>query len=265
MTALDNPLLARPTQEVTLKDAPLVRVLTQLRFPKILSIPKEEFVAPFQEAIREEYPVLRLEEGQEVLFGSGGVEARAIKVWRFHDLQENWRVSLGTDFLALETTAYTSRSDFVGRFARVAQALKDHIDPKTVDRLGVRYIDRIHGDALSNIDAFVRPEMAGILSTNLGDFAQQSISETFLRVPDAPWAMSVRWGKLPAGATLDPNVLEPIEADSWILDLDVFQQESRSLEVAELTSQAEHFAERVYTFFRWVVTDNFLVHYGGKP
>lgn len=265
MATLDNPLVARPPEEVALKDAPLVRVVTQLRFPKILSITKEEFVAPFQEAIRGDYPVLRLEESQAVLLAPGGVEARAVKVWRFQDLQENWRVSLGTDFLALETMAYTSRTDFIERFTRVMQALKDHIDPKTVDRLGVRYIDRIHDEALGRISSFIRSEMGGILSTSLSEFTQQSISEALLRVPDAPWTMSVRWGKLPAGATIDPNVLEPVEVDSWILDLDVFQQESCGFAVTELTAQAQDFAERIYTFFRWAVTEEFLVHYGGKP
>ncbi len=35
--------------------------------------------------------------------------------------------------------------------------------------------------------------------------------------------------------------------------------------VDRIAADARHFAERIYTFFRWVVTDEFLRTYGGEP
>jgi uncharacterized protein (TIGR04255 family) len=265
MTEIDSPLLAAPPAEVALRDAPLARVLIQLRFPKIASIVRDDFVGPFQEAIRKDYPVLRLDEGHDILIGPEGVQNQVVKIWRFFDIEEAWRVSLGSEFLALETTNYTSRDDFVERFDRLLQALSNHIAPQTVDRLGLRYIDRIHGEAYSQLNSLIRREVAGVLGTELGAYAQQAVSESVFKVPEEPWSMLARWGKLPAHATIDPNVLEPIDVESWILDLDVFHQEARPLDVQELTAQARHFAERIYTFFRWSVTEEFLIRYRGRP
>ena len=43
MVNINNPLIDSPPQEVPLKNAPLVRVIAQMRFPPILSIEKKEF------------------------------------------------------------------------------------------------------------------------------------------------------------------------------------------------------------------------------
>ena len=64
-----NPLTAQPPEEVPLKDAPLIRVIAQVRFPPILSIEKKDFVGSFQEAIREKYPILQHEQTQTFVFG----------------------------------------------------------------------------------------------------------------------------------------------------------------------------------------------------
>ena len=54
----NNPFAGPEPQEVYLPEAPLVKVLCQIRFPTIASIDKKEFIAPFQEAIRHNYPKL---------------------------------------------------------------------------------------------------------------------------------------------------------------------------------------------------------------
>ena len=53
MSAAVDPLVAPLPAEVPLNHAPLVRVIAQLRFPEILSVEQRDFVAPFQEAIRQ--------------------------------------------------------------------------------------------------------------------------------------------------------------------------------------------------------------------
>ena len=70
MSADLDPFVAALPAEVPLKDAPLVRVIAQIRFPEILSIEQRDFVAPFQEAIRGTYSVLRQEQAQGMLLGS---------------------------------------------------------------------------------------------------------------------------------------------------------------------------------------------------
>jgi uncharacterized protein (TIGR04255 family) len=265
MSATLDPLVAPLPAEVPLKEAPLVRVIAQLRFPEILSVEQRDFVAPFQEAIRVNYPVLRQEQTTHgILLGSSAVAPAKPKIaWRFSDAGGHWRVSLTPEFLALETTKYVSRSDFLGRLRAVAEALDEHIEPGQLDRLGVRYIDRITGDAVDDIAKLVRPEVRGIAGTIAATHAEHALSESMFDLSDA--RVLARWGCVPPGATVDPAAIEPAKEKSWILDLDMFSVAPMPFVVDRVVAEAQRYAERIYTLFRWAVTADFLVHYGGKP
>ncbi len=259
-----DPLVAPLPPEVPLKDAPLVRVITQLRFPEILSVEQRDFVAPFQEAIRSTYPVLRQERTQGFLLGPGAsASAKAQIAWRFSDATGHWRVSLTPNFLALETTKYVSRDDFFGRLKVLAQALDEHLEPAQLDRLGVRYIDRITGDAVDHIAKLVIPEVRGITGTIASAHAAHALSESIFELPDA--RVLARWGVLPAGGTVDPAALEPANEKSWVLDIDMFSRAPVPFDVERVVAEAKRYAERIYTIFRWAVTNEFLRRYGGEP
>ena len=265
MSTQANPLTASLPAEVPLPKAPLVRVIVQVRFPSILSIEKRDFVAPFQEAIRKNYPVLRAEQTRGTLLGpQGHVQMPPAVTWRFTSLDDNWRVSLATDFAAIETTAYESRTDLLDRFEGVIGALESHVAPQMVDRLGVRYIDRITGAPVDNVGKLVRHEMLGVADTAAGRQASLSLSEALFALPDQSAQMRARWGLLPPGGTVDPAAIEPIEEHSWILDLDIFCSGPRPFDPAAVLSDVRLYAERSYSFFRWVVTDEFLRLYGGE-
>ena len=269
LNALDTPLAGPPPPEVPLADPPLVRVIAQVRFPLIASLEKQEFIASFQEAIRGVYPVLRPEESRGVVLGPQGVvDARSNTSWRFTEASGAWRVTLAPDFLALDTTRYSSRDDFMRRWGVVLQALKEHVAPRVMDRLGIRYIDRVSGQDLTDLPHLVRPVVAGILGSPLAEHARHAISESVFVLPEDQGQVTVRWGLLPAQSTVDPGGLDPIDEPSWILDTDAFQSfptGSRELSVNAVVEQARGFAERIYSIFRWVVTDEFLRRYGGEP
>lgn len=260
-----NPLTAKPPDEVPLKGAPLIRVLAQLRFPPILSIEESTFVASFQEAIRDKYPILQPEQARGVVIGPlGVVPAEPRVIWRFVNIDATWRVSLASDFVALETTAYSSRSDFLERLESVLAALNGHIKPKIVERFGLRYIDRLTAQDVTDLSKLVRSEVAGIVATDLGKYLQQAISESLFDLPEGSGQMLARWGLLPANTTIDPAAVEPVAELSWVLDLDMSLSTQREFKVEGLMSEAHHFAERIYTFFRWAVTDDFLRRFGGQ-
>lgn len=263
MSVIGDPLIAPPPVEVPLQNAPLVRVITQVRFPAILAIEQRDFVAPFQEALRVTYPVLRQEQTQGVLVSPAGVTSvKAQTAWRFADVEGHWRVSLTSEFLALETTKYTSRADFLTRLRTVVVALDEHVEPKLIDRLGVRYIDRITGAAVDDISKLVLSEVRGITGTPVASHAAHALAETMFELDDA--RMVARWGLLPPGTTVDPAAIEPAPDKSWILDLDMFSARPIPFAVDRIVDDAKRYAERIYTFFRWVVTDDFLRRYGGK-
>jgi len=213
--------------------------------------------------------VLRPEEERSVVFGSQGVvDTGSNTLWRFNEVTGVWRVTLAPDFLALETTKYTSREDFMERLRLVLEALREHIDPRVVDRLGVRYIDRVSGENMSALPRLVRPEVAGILGSPLSEHAQRAVSENVFILPGNAGQITARWGLLAPRSTIDPSALDAINECSWILDIDAFQaflEGSRRFDVDSVVEQARGFAERIYAIFRWAVTDEFLRRYGGEP
>lgn len=264
MNATADPFVAPLPAEVPLTDAPLVRVIAQVRFPEILSVERRDFVAPFQDAIRSIYPVLRQEQMQGVLFGPDGVAAaKQQTAWRFSDVEGNWRVSLTPEFLALETTKYLSRADFFGRLKLLVETLEERINPGQVDRLGVRYIDRITGDGVDDIAKLVRTEVRGIAGTAAATHVGHTLTETMFVQGDS--SLVARWGCLPPGVSVDPSAIEPSQEKSWILDLDMFSTAPVPFVAERILAEAQRYAERIYTVFRWAVTDEFLMRYGGKP
>lgn len=258
-----DPLVDPPPAEVPLRDAPLVRVIAQVRFPIESSVDKGEVVEPFQDAIRSTYPVLREEQARAVSaqVPNAVVAVESGKAWRFLDLQADWRVSLNRQFLALETRAYTSRAEFLSRFAEVVGALDTYVGPKLVDRVGIRYIDRISGTSLGDIAQLVRSEMRGIVGSEASPHVQHSLTESAFAVDGH--SLVARWGQMPAGVTVDPSTIEPLDEPSWLLDLDAFSTAAFPFEPGEVLGRVRAYAARAYAFFRWAVTPEFLSRYGG--
>jgi len=149
------------------------------------------------------------------------------------------------------------------KLGSLLEAAEEHIRPQIVDRVGVRYIDRIVEANLDRLSAMLRPEVAGVLSTDIGHSALQSLSETVFSLPGESRRLMARWGLLPENSTFDANALEAIPQKSWVLDLDVFDDSNRPFDTGSVLELAKAFAENAYTFFRWTVTDSFLREYGG--
>jgi uncharacterized protein (TIGR04255 family) len=260
-----NPFTALPPPEIPLREAPLIRVIAQVRFPTILSIEESNFVAAFQEEIRSKYPILQPGQTHNVVIGSQGFETTAGMVWRFIDKTEKWRISLTSSFVTLETTDYLSRTDFLKRFKEILVAINIHIKPQLLERLGLRYIARLKGSDVNKLTDFVRPEVSGILVSEIANYAEHTIIDSFFTLPCQSRQIHSRWGRLPANLIIDPAI-DMIPEPSWILDLDMFTtpfSETKAFEVELIMDDANQFAARLYTFFRWAVTSDFLRHFGG--
>ena len=260
-----NPFTDSLPSEIPLPRAPLVRVLCQIRFPAVLSVESQEFVAPFQEELRQQYPILRQEQSTGLAIGpSGVVPAKSETAWRFHDLANDWRVSLSPTFVALETTKYPGRQAFLERLLAVVVAAERHVKLAVVDRIGLRYLDRLSEEAMQKLPELVRPEILGIAATEVNAQVSHSVTETVFEVGSAQ--MMARWGQIPAMATMDPDLMQPIDRPSWILDLDIFTKEGEatSFIANDVLTKVRGFAERIHSVFRWCVTEEFLRYYGGE-
>src|SRR5687767_6525764 len=114
-----------PIPDVPLSRAPLVKVLAQVRFPEIASIAQTDFVAPFQEKLRQEYPILRKQQEIALLLTPEGAAPTQQTgfIWRFAGKDGNWQVSLAPTFLTIETKTYSGQSEFIDRWTEALGAL----------------------------------------------------------------------------------------------------------------------------------------------
>jgi uncharacterized protein (TIGR04255 family) len=253
--------------EVPLTRAPLVNVIAQVRFPAVMKIEDRGFVADFQEAIRKDYPILRPERQLGVLIGPGGAQPQdAGTVWRFETKDpDTWQVTLAPTFVSLSAKRYTRRQDLLTRLTVVLHALEAWLQPSMCDRIGVRYVDRVTGEQLDRIDDLVRPEILGVAGSDaaLGNAeVVHALSDALFRLEDSS-QLRGRWGRLPAGATYDPGI-EPAREPSWVLDLDHYTSQPEDFDLASIGGKVSDFCDRIYTFFRWAVTDAFLDEFGAE-
>lgn len=254
--------------EVPLTRAPLVNVIAQVRFPAVMKIDGDSgVVGTFQELIRKDYPILRPERQLGVLIGPGGVQPQdAGMVWRFEGKDpDSWQVTLAPTFVSLSARRYTRRSDFLSRLTVILHALEGWLSPNVCDRIGVRYVDRITGDQLSRLNRLVRAEVLGVAGDEaaLGDAkVVHALSDTLFQLGDSS-QLRGRWGTLPSGATYDPGI-EPAREPSWVLDLDHYSSESEDFDLAAISGKVATFCDRIYTFFRWAVTEDFLDEFGAE-
>jgi hypothetical protein len=128
-TTPPRPLSGPPPAEVPLPRAPLARVIAQVRFAPILTIRNPDSVAVFQEAVRATYPILSEDRIHQIVMASAGTpDIREGVIWRFTEGEKRqWRASLSVDFIALETSAYVSRQDFLERLGAILVALVGNV------------------------------------------------------------------------------------------------------------------------------------------
>lgn len=262
--AIANPLTSPAPEEVPLVRAPLAQVLCAVSFPAILKIvdASGNGVAGFQEAIRGDYPVLNQEVEHAFTFqmddkNSFAPQVTANTVWRFMDKDQTWRVTLGREQLALDTqSGYTSRTEFLDRFEEISRAFCKALQPAQCTRIGARYVNVLAGDMLQQFEDFVRPEFRAFGHQPFLDALVGGNQRAEFEVPEG--RLVVRAGILKPGQTHDPQALPSTETVRYYLDLDGINTEPREFSAGEIRSTAAGLTERVYTMFRWAMTDKLL-------
>ena len=259
----EDPFRGQVPPTVPLSRTPLSGVLVQIRFPEVLSIAKVDYVAEFQERIRSRYPLSDKSQSHVLQMRPEGAHQTVFPNWRFMDADGGWRVSLTTNFIALETQAYASRQDFVERTAALSQALQATINPGFMTRIGVRYVDQVQGEILEDLARLVRPEVLGLNRDPYWHNMSRTWSEASAITDVGP--MRACWGLMPPKQTHDVDLMPPSEDPCWFLDTDAYQDfpDAHKFDSDEIAKRVSELATRSYGFFRWVVNDEFLRACGG--
>ncbi|MBL3562226.1 TIGR04255 family protein [Rhodovulum sulfidophilum] len=265
----DDPLFGGIPERVLLSNAPLVRVLGQVKFPRIAKIAEESYIADFQEAIRGEYPHFQSDtiQGVNIVVNDNKVEPRQVTtvIWRFFDAHRVLRVSLGPEAITLETASYVSRDDFLSRFEFILRKLVETIRPSLVQRVGFRYVDRLQDPSdLAAISEFVHPELLNVLQSGLVEHIDISMTE--VRGATKEGKILARYGLAPPRFSHDVEMAPPVDVKSWVLDVDSYSTncDGHSFDTQMLCAELDKVAARAYAFFRWSVTEKFLERFGAK-
>jgi len=90
-----------------------------------------------------------------------------------------------------------------------------------------------------------------------------ALTEARYRLSDGASFMA-RWGMLLANTSID-NASPAYDYPTWMLDMDSFREFAPgSQQGADIFEDVRALALRAYQFFRWAVTEDFLVAFGGE-
>lgn len=254
-------------EEVPLERSPLATVLAQVKFPKAPALSNTERVL---ELLRLDYPILRSQPALTLALGqpSGPAVLPAPGITTlnvFSDIAGSHQVTIADDAITLQTIAYSSREEFVGRFAKIVGELLPLAKPPLIDRIGVRYINQISDSSiLQDIKSLLRPEvLAGLsLPETEGIKVEHTLVDSQFSVHSNGF-LRFRSGLIPAGAAVDPGV--PVnDQPSFLLDMDCSVVGSLQPDATYVASEVRRLAESAYRFFRWAITPKFLRTFGGR-
>ena len=233
---------------------PLVEVICQLRFPRILRIETESPVA-FQERVRHLYPLLNV--GQSVdlqVPSSPPVSTAALTLsqgqpYEFLSREDGWKLTLASDFLALSTANYQRWEEFRERLQFAIDLVMEFYNPSHFTRIGLRYQDIIFRADLGLQNRpwseLLKAPLVGILAAEelpADDF--QEVLSLFSCQLDAPDAFArVRYG---LAKKTDRNEV------GYLIDADFFFQ--APTEVRDVTTTLDSFNREAGNLFRWCLT-----------
>ncbi len=245
-----------PVAEVHLKMPPLEKVLADVRFsqtPELISDEVEQLISSYLKR----YPVRRKVQSVRLNVNpvSSSVSQESVVVRTFSDTENSWVITLSAFSVGISTTSYHSRDDFCERAYEVFEAVDLVGKPPIVDRVGMRYINRITDPShLSRLDDYVEPRLRVLDGIVDGDTPiEYSVSNSLIQISDSE-RLKVQSGVLPPSVTFDP-AFTPVDAKSWILDSDVFTIGGQILfEPQALKERLERYSTHAYSVFRWATT-----------
>lgn len=266
------------TPDVVFEHPPLVLALCQLRYNSVLNVTNASFVAPFQEALKDQYPIVTGSAVHPVglQIGVQPGEANLLQVqgspsflWQFTDQDDNWKIVLAPDFLSIETRVYEHFNDFLFRLKKAVNALIQHIQPINGTRIGLRYLNEIRA-ANSNWSDIIRRELLGpiIIPELISNATQCSTFQQVQLRYSNEIGINFHYGLLQSGTTVAPRQSEERKLDQpfYLLDFDVFREFSPHnpllMNSEIICQQVEQYHRTISQLFYWSVTDQYISSLG---
>jgi uncharacterized protein (TIGR04255 family) len=263
------------TQRVSRKlaKAPLVHVITQVRFASVLSMGQS--VARIQERLKE-MGFVRFQKSQiqNISFVPGSPpKVEAQERWDFTDRDRQTGIVLAQDFVALHTSKYETFDVFGELFGRAVQIVSTEAPVELAERMGIRYVDLIRPGKDETLEDYLHPGLLGFPFSELKD---EPIGNWALRneavVQTTQGTLIVRCTSASKDQFLPPDLMPPVleynvrlEADerAAILDTDHFAIVDKDFKAEALLEQLDLLHQTASKVFRIAVTESALRNWGG--
>jgi uncharacterized protein (TIGR04255 family) len=264
-----RPFTGDSEKSVRLLEAPLELVLCQVRWPELSFLLEESFrplALRLGQAILD-YPVFS--EAKEVNYSitpEGVSQNIGGSVFQWSSADQIWHISLARRFLSFYCTRYGGYVEFNERLVSVLERAQDVLSIPLIDRIGVRYVNRLADAALlENLGGLIRPPVLGYQA--LPPVAGQEVAllastnHAIYSVGDA--SLQVRSGIVPANETVDPAI-SPLPAKSWVLDLDASAEARAAFDASMVADKASRLSDIAYDYFKFVITEGFEDRFGRR-
>ena len=232
---------------------PLVQVICQLRFPKLLRIESAP-PADFQDRVRGQFPLMQRENPIPFEFPpeiAQFVQQRSASgTFQFMTEDKNYTIGLNSDSISLTAVQYTRWEIFLEHLEPSLAALNEIYKPSFFSRAGLRYQDAIVRSDLGLTEIpwseLLRRELLAELSLPEFEASLDAIATRVLRlkIPDSSGSILLRHGlaQIPGKTEL-----------SYAVDWDFFT-ESKT-EVNNAINTLTRFNRLAGRAFRWCITE----------
>jgi uncharacterized protein (TIGR04255 family) len=219
----------------------------ELRFPTLLELERK---APekLQKILRKKYPYFETHERAE--FNSSENLPGHYR-YLFRSKSQNWTVSIHSNGISLETSAYTDFEDFYEKLSDIVETSKDLIDSDFFTRVGLRYVNTVPIED-GEIEGWLNPSLIANLIPKPFGSIDKFVSEIRGHTHIGHYAF--RHGI---------KSIEDYEIKAYFLDYDYF---SEDIEYDDAVSLVKEFNKINFSFFDWCLGPKSRTLLGkGKP
>jgi uncharacterized protein (TIGR04255 family) len=236
-----------------LASAPLELVVCQVRYDETFSASEGRVILEVHKDLGGRAG--RFEKAESVKTSSveltlGGADSSStLSGWRLVSNDGAWTATVMPNALSLETIAYVSWDDVRPLLEAVVASVGKHVAPTIVQRLGLRYVNRlVLADVRSAVDwqPYVDPALLGPIGHSvLGRAVHNTMQQVDLDLGSGISA-TLRHGSM-NDASLKTNT-------AYLLDFDVFHQTPMAFEVGPIMEYADTFNDLALRLFHQTVT-----------
>ena len=250
------PLKFRHWDDIALERAPVQEVICQVRFRPILAI-VEKPPTIYQDKLRRKFPGYKIRRGLnlEGLQPSSVVAELTPNEYVFFTADETMETTLGLNFIALRTTAYSDWNAFRETMGDVHKAFGSIYQEVDVTRIGLRFVNELTHDNTGTKSAH---ELVSILNPELGRLIENDAwttalkSQVILSLDSDGAFLTLRSG---FEAETSPRIL---------LDFDYYAEgnPAQKLTPARLLKTLNRYHNFIYDAFRWTLRENEISRFG---